>query len=214
MSNVTDQCRDTKKLNKLVQIMLAAAVAEIKAKGVNPLVIETYRTRERQNYLYGQGRTRAQCLAAGVPATYARPGATQVTWTLNSIHCLKKAVDVIPVRKGKAIWNAADKDTQTIIAVMEKYGFESGANWSKSPDSPHFQVKATFTSVFDQSHNTTYVTKAIQRALKTKGFYNGAIDGKWGSSTTKAVNAFRKANKWTQNGKIGKVGLKKLLKCL
>ena len=213
MSN-TDQCRDTKKLNKLVQIMLATALAEIKAKGVNPLVIETYRTRERQNYLYGHGRTRAQCLAAGVPATYARPGATQVTWTLNSIHCLKKAVDVIPVRKGKAIWNAADKDTQTIIAVMEKYGFEPGSNWSKSPDSPHFQVKATFTSVFDQSHNTTYVTKAIQRALKTKGFYHAEIDGKWGSSTTKAVNAFRKANKWTQNGKIGKVGLKKLLKCL
>ena len=54
MSNVTDQCRNTKKLNKLVQIMLAAALAEIKAKGVNPLVIETYRTRERQNYLYPQ----------------------------------------------------------------------------------------------------------------------------------------------------------------
>ena len=85
MSN-TDQCRDTKKLNKLVQIMLVAALAEIKAKGVNPLVVETYRTRERQNYLYGQGRTKAQCLAAGVPASYARPGMAQVTWTLNSIH--------------------------------------------------------------------------------------------------------------------------------
>lgn len=213
MSN-TDQCRDTKKLNKLVQIMLATALAEIKAKGVNPLVIETYRTRERQNYLYGQGRTRAQCLTAGVPAAYARPGATQVTWTLNSIHCLKKAVDVIPVRKGKAIWNAADKDTQTIIEVMEKYGFEPGANWSKSPDSPHFQVKGDFGSVFCQGHTTTHVTKTIQRALKTKGFYNGSIDGKWGSATTKAVNAFRKSNKWTKNGNVGKVGLKKLLKCL
>jgi peptidoglycan L-alanyl-D-glutamate endopeptidase CwlK len=214
MSNVTDQCRNTKKLNKLVQIMLAAALAEIKAKGVNPLVIETYRTRERQNYLYGQGRTRAQCLAAGVPAAYARPGMAQITWTLNSIHCLKKAVDVVPIRKGEAIWNAADKDTQIIIAVMEKYGFEPGANWEKSPDSPHYQVKGNFKSVFDQSHNTTYVTKTIQKALKTKGFYNGAIDGKWGSATTKAVNVFRKSNRWTRNGKIGKVGLKKLLKCL
>ena len=214
MSNVTDQCRNTKKLNKLVQIMLAAALAEIKAKGVNPLVIETYRTRERQNYLYGQGRTRTQCLAAGVPAAYARPGMVQITWTLNSIHCLKKAVDVVPVRKGEAIWNAADKDTQTIIAVMEKYGFEPGANWSKSPDSPHFQVKGDFGSVFCQGHTTTHVTKTIQRALTTKGFYNGAIDGKGGSATTKAVNAFRKSNKWTKNGKIGKVGLKKLLKCL
>lgn len=214
MSNVTDQCRDTKKLNKLVQIMLAAALAEIKAKGVNHLVVETYRTRERQNYLYGQGRTKVQCLAAGVPASYARPGAKQVTWTLNSIHCLRKAVDVVPVRKGKAIWNAADKDTRTIISVMEKYGFEPGANWAKSPDSPHYQVKGDFGTVFCQGHTTTYVTKTIQRALKTKGFYNGTIDGKWGSATTKAVNEFRKSNKWTQNGKIGKVGLKKLLKCL
>ena len=89
MSNVTDQCRNTKKLNKLVQIMLAAALAEIKAKGVNPLVIETYRTRERQNYLYGQGRTRAQCLAAGVPAAYARPGRAPLTWTLTGIQCWK-----------------------------------------------------------------------------------------------------------------------------
>lgn len=214
MSNVTDQCRNTKKLNKLVQIMLAAALAEIKAKGVNSLVIETYRTRERQNYLYGQGRTRTQCLAAGVPAAYARPGMVQITWTLNSIHCLKKAVDVVPVRKGEAIWNAADKDTQTIIAVMEKYGFEPGANWSKSPDSPHFQVKGDFGTAFCQGHTTTHVTKTIQRALKTKGFYNGTIDGKWGSATTKAVNAFRKSNKWTRNGKVGKVGLKRLLKCL
>lgn len=211
MSNVTDQCRNTKKLNKLVQIMLAAALAEIKAKGVNSLVIETYRTRERQNYLYGQGRTWAQCLAAGVPAAYARPSLAQITWTLNSIHCVKKAVDVVATRKGKAIWNAADKDTKIIIEVMEKYGFEPGANWEKSPDSPHYQVKGDFKSVFDQGHNTTYVTKTIQRALKTKGFYNGAIDGKWGSATTKAVNAFRKSNKWTKNGKVG---LKKLLKCL
>lgn len=214
MSNVTDQCRNTKKLNKLVQIMLAAALAEIKAKGATPLVIETYRTRERQNYLYGQGRTRAQCLAAGVPAAYARPSLAQITWTLNSIHCLKKAVDVVPVRKGKAIWNAADKDTKIIISVMEKYGFEPGVNWTKSPDSPHYQVKGDFKSVFDQNHNTVYVTKTIQKALKTKGFYNGNIDGKWGSATTKAVNEFRKSNKWTRNGKVGKVGLKKLLKCL
>lgn len=57
MSNVTDQCRNTKKLNKLVQIMLAAALAEIKAKGVNPLVIETYRTRETELSLWAGAHT-------------------------------------------------------------------------------------------------------------------------------------------------------------
>lgn len=151
---VTDQCRDIGKLNVLVQVMLAAALREIKAAGVNPLVVETYRTKERQYYLYGQGRTAAQCTVMGVPVAkakkYAKPGATKVTWTLNSIHIQKKAVDVIPVRNGKDIWNAQDKDTKKIIEIMQKYGFEAGANWTSSPDSPHYQVKGIFSKVFSQ----------------------------------------------------------------
>lgn len=215
---VTDQCRDTGKLNVLVQVMLAKALNEIKKAGVNPLVVETYRSKERQYYLYGQGRTAAQCMAAGVPSTkakkYAKPGATKVTWTLNSIHIQKKAVDVIPVRNGKAIWNAQDKDTKKIIEIMTKYGFEAGANWTSSPDSPHYQVKGSFSKVFSQEKNTIYITRSIQKALKAFGFYTGKIDGVWGTGTTKAVNLFRKENGWMQTGKIGKTALKKLLNIL
>ncbi len=211
---VTDQCRDAGKLNVLVQVMLAAALKEIKSAGVNPLVVETYRSKERQYYLYGQGRTAAQCVAAGIPAAkakkYARSG-KQCTWTLNSIHIQKKAVDVIPMRNGKAIWNAQDKDSKKIIEIMQKYGFEAGANWTKSPDSPHFQVKGDFSKVFMQGKTTTYVTRTVQRALEKFGFYYGDVDGIWGAGTTKAVNRYRKANGWLQSGKLGKTGLKKLL---
>lgn len=216
--SVTDQCRNAEELNVLVQVMLAAALADIKAQGVMPLVVETYRAKERQYYLYGHGRTAAQCTAAGVPADkakkYANPSASKVTWTLNSIHIQRKAVDVIPVRSGKAIWDAKDKDTKKIISAMEKYGFEAGANWTSSPDSPHYQVKGTFTTVFMQGKNTVFVTKTIQKALKNKGLYSGKIDGIWGAATTKAVNKFRKAQGWKESGKIGKQGLKKLLKIL
>lgn len=212
---VTDQCRDTGKLNVLVQVMLTAALKEIKSAGVNPLVVETYRSKERQYYLYGQGRTAAQCVAAGIPAAkakkYARPGIKQCTWTLNSIHIQKKAVDVAPVRNGKAIWNAQDKDTKKIIEIMQKYGFEAGANWSKSPDSPHFQVKGDFSKTFSSGKTTVYVTRMVQQALKKFGFYAGKIDGLWGVETKKAVNRFRKANGWLQSGKLGKTGLKKLI---
>ena len=55
----TDPCRDTKKLNVLALVQLNLALAEIKKRGVNPLVVETTRTQARQNYLYAQGRTRA-----------------------------------------------------------------------------------------------------------------------------------------------------------
>lgn len=216
MAAATDQCRDSNKLNVLVQVMLAAALKEIKAEGVQPLVVETYRSKERQYYLYGQGRTVSQSIAAGVPAAkakkYAKPGLRQCTWTLNSIHIQKKAVDVIPIRGGKAIWNAKDKDTKVIIDIMQRFGFEAGANWKSSPDSPHYQVKGGFSKVFSQTKNTSYVTKAIQRALKNLGFYTGEIDGSWGNATTKAVNKFRKSNGWMETGKLGKTALKKLLR--
>ena len=116
----------------------------LKKEGITPLVVETYRSKERQYFLYGQGRTEVECCKAGMPKTaakhYARSG-SKVTWTLNSIHIQRCAVDVVPKRNGKAIWNSADPETILIVKYMSAVGFEAGANWVNSPDSPHFQVK-------------------------------------------------------------------------
>jgi murein L,D-transpeptidase YcbB/YkuD len=45
--------------------------------------------------------------------------------------------------------------------------------------------------------------KDIQRALKSAGFYTGAIDGKIGPRTKKAVIDFQKANGLKADGKVG-----------
>ena len=203
MSN-TDQCRDIKQLNPLVQVMLNLALADIRKQGVNPLVVETYRPQERQNYLYCQGRTIAECTAKGITTTFARaycsPKANKVTWTLSSVHRSRKAVDVVPQRKvnGKmtAIWNTKDKQTQIIINTMAKYGFEPGANWKTNPDSPHFQVDGNFTDIFYKGHTTSFVTMAVQIALNKKIKAGLATDGIWGAKTTAAVNSFRKKMKY------------------
>lgn len=212
--NPRNVCKDTKELNELVRCLLNMALKEITDNKVTPLVVETYRPKERQYYLYGQGRTQMQCVNAGMPATkaakYSTPGLPRITWTLNSIHIQRKAVDVIPVRDGKAIWNSQDKETKKIIKIMQRYGFEAGANWTSSPDSPHFQIKGEFGKVFDAKHNTSYITKAIQRQLHEHGFYDGTVDGDWGKLTTQAVNRFRKVYGWKQNGKVGDATLKKL----
>ncbi len=200
MSNVTVSCRDPFELNALVRVMLELALADIKRQGVNPLVTETYRPQERQNYLYCQGRTIAQCTAKGITSTFAKaysnPGVGQKTWTLNSVHTTRKAVDVIPQRvvngKMTAIYNTKDPQTQIIIKTMQKYGFEAGANWTTTPDSPHFQVKGNFTNAFKPGENTIFVTKAIQAALNKKINAGLDVDGKWGAATTVAVNVFRK----------------------
>ena len=45
--------------------------------------------------------------------------------------------------------------------------------------------------------------KDIQNALKNAGFYTGAIDGKIGPKTKKAVMEFQKANGLKDDGKVG-----------
>ena len=201
MSNI-DQCRDITELGCLCQIQLNKAIKEIKAAGINPLIVETYRSQVRQNYLYSIGRT--------------APG-TKVTWTQTSIHTQRNAVDVVPQRvvngKMTAIWNATDKETKQIISIMTKYGFEAGANWSTSPDSPHFQIKGVSKTAksYNASNTNTYITTMIQRLLNEKIDANLAVDGKWGVNTTKAVNKLRSQFGWKEDGKVGVETLKKLL---
>ena len=46
--------------------------------------------------------------------------------------------------------------------------------------------------------------KMIQTALKNAGYYNGAIDGKIGANTQKAIKAFQKDHDLKSDGIIGK----------
>jgi len=220
--DVKSVCNDVKQMNKLVKTMLELAVANIKRQGVNPLIVETYRPQARQDYLYCQGRTIAEVTEKGISSvfakTYCNPKADKVTWTLDSVHKSRKAVDVVPQRlvngKMKAIWNANDPQTLIIIKTMEKYGFEAGAKWENTPDSSHFQVKGTFTTVFNQANNTMYVTKVIQQALISKvSNVNLEVDGYWSVKTTEAVNKFRKMQGYkTAFGQIGADAFMVLLK--
>lgn len=215
---VESTTRDTKELNPLVKVMLDVALTKIKKKNINPLIVETYRPKDRQYYLYGKGRTYATCVGAGVPKAkakkYAKPNESKVTWTLNSIHIKRCAVDLIPQRNGKAIWNSNDSETKQIISIMQSVGFEAGANWKSSPDSPHFQVAgiSTKSKVFKKGNTNKFVTKVIQSQLKKAGFYNGyTVDGDWGKGTNNAIKKWRKSLGWSATTSIGTTALKKLL---
>lgn len=215
--SVKSSTRDIKELNPLVQIMLNTALSKIKNKKITPLVVETYRPLERQYYLYGQGRSVSTCVGAGVPKKYAQKYArsgNKVTWTLNSIHIKRCAVDLIPQRNGKAIWDSKDKQTKQIISIMESVGFEAGANWNSSPDSPHFQVKGISVKgkCFTRANNNKYITKLIQKQLKKAGFYKEyEIDGNWKTATDNEIKKWKKSLGWKANKKIGTTALKKLL---
>jgi peptidoglycan hydrolase-like protein with peptidoglycan-binding domain len=55
-----------------------------------------------------------------------------------------------------------------------------------------------------QTENTKPTGMQIQTALKNAGFDPGAMDGRPGRKTTKAVRDFQAANKLSIDGKVGK----------
>lgn len=217
MSNITDRISDVNKLNILVRTMLRLAMADITKAGITAAVFETYRSQDRQNFLYCTGRTAKECISAGIKKEFANkyctPAKNEVTWTLSSQHSQNKAVDLVPKINGKLTWDSTKKEQQTIVKIMAAYGFECGANWVKNKDSCHYQVKGKFGSVFSTNNNTTYVTAVIQRALNKKVNAGLVVDGIWGKKTTEAVNKFRKSQKYlTAFGQIGAIAFTNLMK--
>lgn len=111
---------DLNELHPLVKQQAELLLEKCKANGLNAKIIETYRSQERQNYLYEQGRT--------------RPG-NIVTWTKNSNHTSRKAFDLIQNVKGD------EYNTSFLIKVgslAKQVGLDWGGDW-KQKDYPHFE---------------------------------------------------------------------------
>jgi hypothetical protein len=49
------------------------------------------------------------------------------------------------------------------------------------------------------SLNTSQV-RQLQTALKSRGFYNGTVDGRWGTGTSQALQSFQSENRLTASG--------------
>jgi peptidoglycan L-alanyl-D-glutamate endopeptidase CwlK len=123
--SVTDQCRDLNQLHPRVKPLAEKLLAETKAAGVNLLVTETYRTPERQAWLYAQGRTRPGQIVTNVKELGA--------------HSFRVAFDIVPLTgKGAADWNntAAFK---LAGKIGQGIGLEWGGAWKSPVDMPHFQ---------------------------------------------------------------------------
>lgn len=111
--------RDISMLAPFVVVKLTAALDDVKSEGFDVAVFEGFRTMERQQWLYDQGRTRD-----GKIVTYARPG--------ESFHQYGLAVDIVGNRNGKWDWSIAyDKITPIFLA----HGFET-LKFEKA----HFQI--------------------------------------------------------------------------
>lgn len=125
--SVTATVRDIQKLTVTAQTALKLLAQECIKAGINNIfVTETFRSKERQKYLYTQGRTRSGNI---------------VTWTLTSIHSSGKAWDL-------AVSNSSDLYDTAVLnkvgAIAGRLGIEWGGSWIKTPDKPHFQIDSNW----------------------------------------------------------------------
>ena len=74
-------------------------IKALENRGLDPVIVESYRSKERQRWLYGQGRSKWQCIRAGISPAYSHPGPI-VAWTLKSNHLKGKAFDTISKKRG------------------------------------------------------------------------------------------------------------------
>lgn len=127
MTSVTTTCRDLAELLPAAQTACRLLFQECYKAGIkNIFITETYRSQERQKYLYAQGRT--------------RPGQI-VTWTLNSNHKSRLAWD-IAVGPPQSLYDVTTLNR--VGAIAKKLGIEWGGTWTNAIDRPHFEVKPTW----------------------------------------------------------------------
>lgn len=113
--------RDISQLSPSAQTACNMFLAECRRRGLDIFITETYRTQERQDYLYSLGRTK---------------GGSKVTWTQNSRHTSRRA------------WDIACNAPHSLYDgyILKKCGEVArdlditwGGDWS-TPDYPHFEI--------------------------------------------------------------------------
>lgn len=93
-------------------------------------ITQGFRTWVEQDAIYAQGRT-----LPGEIVTHAKGG--------ESWHNLGCAVDFVPMKDGKPVWNTSDPAWTKIIETGKSLGLTSGESWTH-PDRPHFQLTGRF----------------------------------------------------------------------
>lgn len=114
----------TKKIDDLLPYARVACrlfLKRCREEGLNIFITETYRSQERQNRLYEQGRT--------------KPGPI-VTWTKTSRHTKRTAWDI--ACKGSDPYNI--RILNRAGEIGKALGLIWGGDWMP-PDRPHFEVK-------------------------------------------------------------------------
>lgn len=183
--------RKIEDLHPFVAYLCQMFLDKCKKEGLNIIITETLRSKERQDELYAQGRTKTGNIVTNVKGGYS--------W-----HNWGVAFDIVPIKNGKADWSdiaTFDKCGQ----IGESFGLEWGGRWTSFIDRPHFQFN--FGIGFKDLNNgkkipdglfkgmsKNVVVGIVQKLLSEKGYNINGIDGAFGIATENTVKQFQKDN--------------------
>ncbi len=133
------EMRDINLLHPDLQPKVKKLIELCKAKGIEIIISQTWRTQAEQDALYAQGRTKAGQIVTNVKYP-------------NSMHCWGLAFDFAVIISGKASWIAAHFDR--VGPLGESLGLEWGGRWQNFPDRPHFQMPGHTVSELIKKYGT------------------------------------------------------------
>lgn len=134
MADPTAVCRKLDELHPVFRARVVAAVEQANRESAGKfdgfrrwVIFETYRSQERQDWLYAQGRT--------------RPG-PRVTWTRRSAHTSRKAADVVwRDEAGRLRWDGPAELWARLGHAARAQGLVWGGDWKGGKcDRPHVQA--------------------------------------------------------------------------
>lgn len=146
MSHFSLSQRSLKTLATVDERMQRVVKQAINLTSVDFVVVQGKRTHDEQSRLYGQGRTVAEMLKAGLSEFHAQPKLPKVTWTMKSNHLTGRAVDLAAYVGGQIVWAPTDlyfkiAEAMSHAAEVEKVAIDWGGHWTKNKDYPHFELR-------------------------------------------------------------------------
>ncbi len=178
MTSITTTCREISELLPAAQTACRLLFQGCFKAGIkNIFITETYRSQERQKYLYEQGRT--------------RPGQI-VTWTPDSNHKSRLAWD-IAVGPPQSLYDVAT--LSRVGAIVRQLGITWGGDWTGNIDRPHFEVKPNWIMLKGYKiegqviipTNSKYQVQLIVEGNTTKPIAKDDDTMKFTSTTAKAA---------------------------
>lgn len=177
--------REISLLHPELQAKCQELIKRCKNKGIEIIISQTLRTKEEQDALYAQGRTKPGSIVTNVKYP-------------NSLHCWGLAFDVAVIINSKASWIAAHFDV--VGPIGEALGLEWGGRWQNFPDRPHFQLPGY--RVAELVHNYKTPENFIKTWAKQENKGKGeAVNVPGFEKNTKVVYGEKKLDAGILNGK-------------